>query len=1227
MNGERIRNAGAETSVVFVHGILARQKRSWRHPNGTYWPELLAQEKDFQHLNIYVFSYRTGIFSGSYQLGDVIDALKERMRLDRVQESKRIIFVCHSMGGIVVRRYLVVRQMDFSKNQTHIGLFLIASPSLGSSYANLLTALGRALGISNMQATTLRFTQDNTWLNDLNKDFIDLKESGRLAIRGKELVEDHFIFAKNWWKKQVVEPFSGRRYFGDSYKVEGSDHFSIATPENSTAIQHQLLCHFIRELLPEPIIVTRRSESRLDPAYRIGKADDDPLESRYRKALIESFRWLPLPDAFGAKIDLGKLDLARLFVRLRLVPDLPSHMPDLPEELRDSLTQAQLALLPDLAAHRASMEELGPISTTLMTLLKGWLDEVLNPALVDVGGILNTSQHVAIIGSGGTGKTTLTRWLTLICAQDSHANPAFLGPRFAGRLVPIRVDLRGFAKWRALEQVSMTDITPEQMLVRYVTRPEALGLGKDAEWMLLDLLRRGEVIVLFDGLDELFDRDHRAAAIQIIRNFAISDSGRTSRAVVTSRPYACPAGTLGSSFLYANIAPFDVPQFSSYLADHWYPTVYGPRFAKEARSLIVQIKAEPHLLELAVNPLLCTLLAILYRRGQRPLPLRRTEVYEQCTALLLHIWDDEKGVEWPQQCSQETKLALVAALAYEALMRAPFLTIPKRVARDRAAAFLQDKLACPPDTATRSADSLLRTIEARSGLMESHDTSNLHFLLRPFLDYLAARHLADLKDGLHREKVIISHLFDGEWGIVVSLMFARLASAKGEGRESLIPLLRAMVGAMPWPPPLPPGILVRSRKWRDEWVESKLLRVQGMIAEALKEIGSEVAEAHYSDILSVLQQRLAAAFSHGLMEQRERAAHALGDIAAFSKSSRLLLQTALQNKSEHMRHVAALALSRKARGNAIAREDLFKATLSDVPEVSATATRALLQIGADNLFEVDVNIERKLKQRLLSFGHAPRESIKELVSSVTHADEALDDIAWFGKQKRVSGLGTDVLHDYLYWLAARAVRIPTLAEVFVKALSDREQEVRFYAALELRSWEHVSGSGVVAALKKALYDKDGSIGEVAAQALAKRAPFEPNAKTALIEAFRDQESKIRLRVLPALGDMAETMPEVVGVLLGGLEDESIDVRLQVAKREKAQAKCAEKCLSVLRQELKDPSSAIRREAVESIARFCLHNPSVIEDMRSAVNDPDGNVRLAAMRSVSRFAATAEEEPS
>ena len=256
MQGQWVRESTNATTIVFVHGVLSSGDTCWKNENGNTWPGLLMNNIDLADIGIYVFTYQTGFFSGTYSLSNVVDALKEWLKLDGIYEQRRIIFVCHSMGGIVVRKFIVERVNDLIDRNIEIGLFLVASPSLGAEYANWLSPLAKLLDHS--QAEALRFAQSNTWLNDLDKEFQNLKESGRLKIKGKELIEDKFVISKSLFVvfrwKQLVEPFSGARYFGEPFKVPQSDHFSIAKPDNEKAIQHRILCQFIKEALkPAPL--------------------------------------------------------------------------------------------------------------------------------------------------------------------------------------------------------------------------------------------------------------------------------------------------------------------------------------------------------------------------------------------------------------------------------------------------------------------------------------------------------------------------------------------------------------------------------------------------------------------------------------------------------------------------------------------------------------------------------------------------------------------------------------------------------------------------------------------------------------------------------------------------------------------------------------------------------------------------------------------------------------
>lgn len=249
MSGDWLRRGTGETVLVFIHGILSDGKTCWRSSNGTYWPDLVTGEAELESVGVYVFTYHSTLTSGSYSIGDAVDAFWEYLRLDDVLSSKRLIFACHSMGGIIARRLIVSRAADLIQQGKIIGVFLIASPSLGSRYANLLSDVIKFMG--HRQADILKFEQSNAWLNELDREFLTLKEGKRLHLRGKELVEDKFIVAPLLFREAVVETHTGSRYFDNPIKIPESDHFTIARPGNKSAFQHRLLKAFVLEMLRE----------------------------------------------------------------------------------------------------------------------------------------------------------------------------------------------------------------------------------------------------------------------------------------------------------------------------------------------------------------------------------------------------------------------------------------------------------------------------------------------------------------------------------------------------------------------------------------------------------------------------------------------------------------------------------------------------------------------------------------------------------------------------------------------------------------------------------------------------------------------------------------------------------------------------------------------------------------------------------------------------------------
>lgn len=280
-----IRRPYGNTSVVFVHGILSNSIKCWKNSNGTYWPKLLKDEPELNSIGIYVFNYKSGVDSGTFDLEDIVKSLKNRFDVDGINTNQNVIFVCHSMGGVVVRKLIIESEQELINRKIKIGLFLVASPSLGSRYANLLYPLIKLFG--NQQAETLYFIK-NQQLSTIHDGFLSWKLRHESEIDGKELVEDTLTQNKiiNFLiSTQIVERSSANIYFPDYVKIPDADHSSIAKPNNNRAEQHITLINFIKKICSD------NSQSVLS---KIDISEDAPLAVFEKLSKIKNLKFPPL---------------------------------------------------------------------------------------------------------------------------------------------------------------------------------------------------------------------------------------------------------------------------------------------------------------------------------------------------------------------------------------------------------------------------------------------------------------------------------------------------------------------------------------------------------------------------------------------------------------------------------------------------------------------------------------------------------------------------------------------------------------------------------------------------------------------------------------------------------------------------------------------------------------------------------------------------------------------
>lgn len=138
-------------SVIFVHGLGGHALDSWRRgkDRGSFWPDWLSQ--DIEGLDIYSLSYAAPALNWlgtAMPLQDrAVNVLECLLGEPALRESP-VAFVCHSLGGLVVKQ--VIREAEDRKARAPQAaqllsridsIVFIATPHAGSAHANLIDRL------------------------------------------------------------------------------------------------------------------------------------------------------------------------------------------------------------------------------------------------------------------------------------------------------------------------------------------------------------------------------------------------------------------------------------------------------------------------------------------------------------------------------------------------------------------------------------------------------------------------------------------------------------------------------------------------------------------------------------------------------------------------------------------------------------------------------------------------------------------------------------------------------------------------------------------------------------------------------------------------------------------------------------------------------------------------------------------------------------------------------
>jgi len=433
--------------------------------------------------------------------------------------------------------------------------------------------------------------------------------------------------------------------------------------------------------------------------------------------------------------------------------------------------------------------------------------ETVTQVKVKVQGALAAHPRLVVLGDPGCGKTTLLRYLALTYARDLRGEAGLVARRLdldEWRL-PVLLPLRDFARYLEENHPDPSTDGPK-LLLDYLRTFFAYQDIALPERFFADRLARGECAVLLDGVDEVADLKMRQRVARVIERFTIAYPD--NRMIVTSRVVGYIGGArLGEGYTVTTVRDFtqaDIERFVAYwnravetaLADGETPYALGEA-RRQTESLLEAIQNNERVRELAVNPLLLTVIALV-QRYRAQLPERRTELYEEAIEVLLGKWDEAKGLETRavmagRELDAGDRRSLLEPVALWMMEHRAHEIETVELRRQLGGQF--HEMCGDWRRAGKAVDEFLQLINERSGLLAERGQGVYAFSHLTFQEHLAARAVADSPDYI---AYTLARLGDSWWREVVLLEAGYLGT---QGKRRVTALVEAIMNHKEEPEP------------------------------------------------------------------------------------------------------------------------------------------------------------------------------------------------------------------------------------------------------------------------------------------------------------------------------------------------------------------------------------------------------------------------------------------